>query len=289
MPSSATATARASAWRGRNLTVVDSSFSNSEHGILAGGKTDPKSTLTVLNSSFSNFHSPSGRALTHAIYVGKSIGGLVVENSTFEKVGKGHYIKSRAESTIVRRNVIDDRNGRGAYLVEAPEGGQLVVEDNDLIKGPNAENPAAIAHGHEVYKGGGYVNPPGFVFIGDNRFTNYADRTVYFFSNRTDTNAELHENEITVAAGRVELARGPHFTTTDPDAPQPIDMMPTGSLPPFTPYGTGRVEMMANRAALSIGPAAVPAPATAGLLGTGVFLLLLGRLRFGAAAAEKIG
>ncbi|MGB3723838.1 MAG: hypothetical protein WA979_13610 [Pacificimonas sp.] len=216
---------------GRNLTVLNSQFYNVENGILTGGEGDDN-IVTIRGSSFDLIRSPGGAGvLTHAVYIGKTIGGVVIEDSTFSRVTTGHYVKSRAKSTIVRRSTIDDREGTASYLIDAAEGGQLVVEGNTLIKGANAGNPTAIAMGFEQYKGGNFVNPPGFIFVGDNDFTNYHNGNVTFFNNRTGEPAELHNNELTVVAGRVSLAKGEHIVTTDADHPLPIDSLPIGNPP----------------------------------------------------------
>ncbi|MBV7255934.1 right-handed parallel beta-helix repeat-containing protein [Pacificimonas sp. WHA3] len=261
---------------GRNLTVLNSSFGRSEMGILVGSR-DEGSTLTVRNTDFSDFYTGgNAQTLNHALYVGNSIGELIVEDSTFNKVANGHYIKSRANRTTIRGNIIDGRGGGASYLIDVPEGGQLVVENNDLIKGAASGNRTAIALGFERHKGGDFVNPDGFVFIGDNRFTNYWTRgTVVFFENKTGVDAELHENTLTVAAGRVELARGKHFVTREDDQITLIDALPIGSLPP-----ADLQRLPARLGTAESSPAvAVPAPGTLGLLCLGLGVVLAGRRR----------
>ncbi|MGB7406283.1 MAG: right-handed parallel beta-helix repeat-containing protein [Pacificimonas sp.] len=264
---------------GGNLTVLNSIFDGGEHGILVGGAADPSHKVIVRDSVFTNIYSPqSPNALTHALYVGKSIGELEVTGSTFTDVATGHYIKSRAERTIVRDNIIDDRDGSGSYLIETPEGGSLIVERNVLINGPNSGNRTTIAHGFETKKGGGFVNPPGIVFIGDNDFTNFRPgSTTVFFENRTGEPAELHENTITVSAGSVDLARGEYRVTTDADDNKPIDFVsaPVRSLPAFDNLDLGPPAI-----AVDIGPAqAVSAPGVLGLMGAGFGLLAFARRR----------
>ncbi len=268
--------------QGRNLTVLNSSFGKAEHGILVGSS-DPESTLTVRNSQFHDFYSPGGSGvLTHGLYVGNSIGELVVEDSTFSKNVTGHLVKSRALRTTIRDVTLDGRQGTSSYLIDVPEGGQLVVEDSELIKGANSPSNTAIAYGFERYKGGQFVNPDGFVFIGNNSFTNYrASGTNTFIENRTDVEIELHENALTAAAGRVELVRGPHVVTTAADLLTPIEggpsaALPIGDLPPFEDVAQPS-RHLAGIGNVSSTAVAVPAPAAVGLFVAG--LALVGTLR----------
>ena len=217
--------------QGNNLTVVNSEFVRNENGILATGSGEDN-VLTISNSRFVDTRSPAGDSvLTHAVYVGKSITELVVEDSYFTRTTNGHHVKSRAMATTVRDSVLDDGNGTTSYLIEASEGGQLIVVGNTLVKGPNARNPNAIAFGTETHKGGDYVNPPSYVFIGDNKFTSRMDAKVKLLLNRTDTVAELHENDITVKAGSFRLAYGPHVITTEADQLKPIEAGPPAEPP----------------------------------------------------------
>ncbi|MEM8826509.1 MAG: PEP-CTERM sorting domain-containing protein, partial [Pseudomonadota bacterium] len=234
------------------------------------------------NSSFDDFRrAPGDSSLTHALYVGKSIGELVVEGSTFSRVEAGHYIKSRAVQTTVRGSTIDDSGGRGSYLIETPEGGQLIVDDNVLIKGANAGNPIAIAHGFERNKGGDFVNPDGFVFVGDNRFTNYKSGNVTFVDNRSDTTAELHENTMTVTTGNLTLVEGDHVVTRDEDQNEAIETGAVGGLPPVDRISLPAVygQDVARARLDDIPVAVVPAPPALGLLAAGIFGIVAMRRR----------
>jgi hypothetical protein len=78
---------------------------------------------------------------------------LRVENSHFSNSNtrQGHSIKSRALSTeVIGCTITDGPDGTSSYLIEAPNGGALIVRGNSLEKGPKSENhKAAIAIGAE--------------------------------------------------------------------------------------------------------------------------------------------
>jgi hypothetical protein len=79
---------------------------------------------------------------------------LRVENSHFSNSNtrQGHSIKSRALSTeVIGCTITDGPDGTSSYLIEAPNGGALIVRGNSLEKGPKSENhKAAIAIGAEA-------------------------------------------------------------------------------------------------------------------------------------------
>ncbi|MEE4350219.1 MAG: hypothetical protein V2J26_08320 [Pacificimonas sp.] len=209
--------------QGRNLTVLNSVFANNENGILAAGTNDGN-TLTIRGSRFEDTRSPVGtNVLTHAVYVGQSIDRVIIEDSHFTRTTNGHHIKSRAESNIIRGNTLDDGAGTTSYLIDIAEGGEFVAEGNTLIQGPNARNGIAIAYGFETFKGGSFVNPHGMVMIADNHFTNNRGGNNWFFVNRTDNVAELHENTMVAAAGTIKPPQGEIVMTTDADMPNPIE------------------------------------------------------------------
>ena len=76
----------------------------------------------------------------HGLYAGV-IGRVIVRNSHFIGTKQAHHIKSRALYTEVTGSTIEDGpDGTASYLIEAPNGGTLIVKNNTLEKGPRAEN-----------------------------------------------------------------------------------------------------------------------------------------------------
>lgn len=194
---------------GKNLTIVDSQFYGNEMGILANSVAGSK--IIVRGSSFDLTKSRRSGSIGHAVYA-NSIGALIVENSTFKRGTKGHYIKSRARSATITGNRIDDTNGSASYLIDLSEGGGARIADNVLIKGAKAENCCtAIAYGFEMKKGGTFVNPPGDLLVTGNSFTNLRASNVTFFANRSapPNTALLSGNTMIATKGTIRLYSGP--------------------------------------------------------------------------------
>ena len=84
----------------------------------------------------------------------------------------------------------DGPDGTSSYLIEAPNGGTLIVEGNTMEKGPKAENQAnAIMIGAE-----GITQPTEELLFRNNTFTNDQKRPTTFVHNITATRAQLIGN-----------------------------------------------------------------------------------------------
>ncbi len=195
---------------GLNLTVKNSKFYNNEMGILATPYPTKGGSLTVQNSSFDYHKSYASGHIGHSIY-GNSLTKMTVTGSKFTRDFVGHYIKSRAPTTVITGNTIDDTNGSASYLIDIPEGGAATITNNTLIKGASASNCCVvIAYGFEMYQGGSYVNPAGPVSIRYNNFTNKRGSTVYFVTNKSKpTNSvNLYGNTLKASAGSIKTLVG---------------------------------------------------------------------------------
>lgn len=176
---------------GAVLNVDHVRFINNQNGILAGGD---GGSMTVTNSEFVK-NGVCENACSHGIYVGH-LDSLKVMNSTFSDTRQGHHIKSRALRTEVQGNsIMDGPEGTASYLIEAPNGGSLIVRGNTMEKGPQAENHgAAIMIGAE-----GVTQPTREITIENNNFRNDGDFNTVFVVNRTATDAVLRGNKLTGA------------------------------------------------------------------------------------------
>jgi hypothetical protein len=184
---------------GSNLTVEGSRFIDNEEGILAGSA--PHSIIRVISSEFSG-NGTCAAACAHGLYVG-AIALLDVEDSHFTDTHEGHDIKSRALRTVLHGNDISDGPaGHSSYLVDVPNGGDLLMERNTLSKGPHTDNETtAVSIGAE-----GVRNPTTSLVIRDNSFTSELQKATAFVTNRTQTGAELVGNRL---VGTVVPLQGP--------------------------------------------------------------------------------
>ena len=183
---------------GRNLTIENSKFINDENGILAADAAD--STITIGNSQFIG-NGKCEQACAHGVYVGH-VALLRITGSKFIGTKVGHAIKSRAMRTELRGNDIEDGpDGTSSYLVEVPNGGSLVMENNVLEKGPKASNhTVAVIIGAE-----GVTQPTRELRITGNKFTNDQRMRTVFVRNLTATPAQLAANSF---AGSVDPLAG---------------------------------------------------------------------------------
>ena len=159
---------------GRNLTVEHSRFLDGENGILAGGPST--SVVRITDSEFAG-NGDCTSACAHGVYAGAPIFLLDIERCIFRNTRTAHHIKSRARSTMVIDSRIEDGpDGTSSYLIETPNGGDLLVQRNVLEKGPLTSNSrAAISIGVE-----GVTNPTQKLVIRNNVFrSDVLGRTVF--------------------------------------------------------------------------------------------------------------
>jgi hypothetical protein len=171
-----------------NLTVDTVKFIDNQNGILGGV---PGTTVTIRNSDFDRNGICTG-ACGHATYIG-DVDLLRVENSRFSNTRQAHSIKSRAKRTeVIGCTIADGPDGTSSYLIEAPNGGALIVRDTTLEKGPKSENhKAAIAIGAE-----GVTQPTPEITITNNNFRNDGNYETALVWNLTATRATLKGNKL---------------------------------------------------------------------------------------------
>ena len=179
---------------GTTLTVRRCRFVGNQLGLLASPIA--ASTIEIESCAFLS-NGPS-----HGVYVNE-VGRLVVRDSVFRSHLIRHPIKSRAFETEVTGNVIEDGDsGSSSYLVEAPNGGTVVIVGNTLHKGPNTDNPGtAISIGVE-----GNLHSSSGILVADNLFTNDGPTKTVFVRNFTETPAHLQRNRL---VGAVDPLAGP--------------------------------------------------------------------------------
>lgn len=185
--------------QGGNLTVESVQFIDNENGILAAA--NPAASIRIRDSVFIA-NGKCEPVCAHGVYIGQ-VGLLRIERTRFADTRRGHHIKSRAGRTeIVECDISDGPTGTASYLIDIPNGGDVLIERSRLMKGPNAENPTgAVMIGME-----GATNPSLYLRIMGNEFTSGMGRPTIFVVNRTRTNAVLDGNKLT---GDVRPLDGP--------------------------------------------------------------------------------
>ncbi len=184
---------------GRNLTVERSKFIDNEDGILANPV--PGSTIIIVDSEFRG-NGKCEEQCAHGIYV-NAIDRIDIEHSRFADQHVGHHIKSRARNTVLIDNdIADGPNGDSSYLVDIPNGGNVLIQGNRMQKGRRTENTrTAVRIGEE-----GVKNPTHELIVRDNSFVSNLAVPTVFVRNATPTPAVLSGNHL---QGRVTPLVGP--------------------------------------------------------------------------------
>lgn len=175
---------------GGNLTVENTRFIDHENGILSSD--NPNATLRVTGGHFEGNGSCKGSS-GQGIHAGH-IRLPHVDHTKFFNSHEEHGTRSRAARTeVVDRDIEDGPDGTSSYLIEAPNGGSLLVERNKLEKGPQTQN-----QGNTIMVGSeGVDQPTDEITVHDNNFTNDQGRGTVFVTDRTVTKADLSGNKCT--------------------------------------------------------------------------------------------
>ena len=188
---------------GTALLVDSTKFVDNENGILVAN--DPKFSIRVIDSVFIG-NGQCRPDCAHGIYAGHSA-SLRVERSKFFRQNEGHHIKSRAAVTeIVDCQIADGPLGTASVLIDIPNGGTILIEGNEMLKGPMSSNPSNTI----MIAGEGETNPRGAIVIRNNRFINTMHRGTDFVNNFGSAPAQLSGNVLTgevtplAGAGTVE-------------------------------------------------------------------------------------
>ncbi|MFQ3623035.1 MAG: right-handed parallel beta-helix repeat-containing protein [Acetobacteraceae bacterium] len=160
---------------GGSLTVRRSTFRDNQNGILT--RHDMRDHRLLIEDSRFIGNGALLHDCAHGLYAG-FWREVAIRRTRFEATRVCHHVKSRAARTVIEDSAILDTPGnRASYLVDAPNGGDLVLRGNTLRKGPDHGNPeAAIVHGAE-----GRRRETREIVISGNRFENLQPRPTVFF------------------------------------------------------------------------------------------------------------
>lgn len=126
-----------------DLTVINSTFLNSQEGILGGDGTAQR--ITIDRSTFSGLgQCDQTPDCAHSIYLANK-GQITVTRSRFERGRGGHYVKLRTPRVSITDNSFDDTQGRRTnYMIDLSEGGTGLIANNIFVQGRNKENWTAF-------------------------------------------------------------------------------------------------------------------------------------------------
>lgn len=125
---------------GTNLTVRRVHFRDSQNGILGG-----KGTTLIEDSTFERLGA-GGQA--HGMYI---LGGELIVRRTkvLASKGEGHEVKTRTTRTVIEDCVIASLDGEDSRLLDASNGGEVIIRNSVLQEGPASANSQLIGVGYE--------------------------------------------------------------------------------------------------------------------------------------------
>jgi hypothetical protein len=141
--------------------------------------------------------------LAHSLYVNQ-LGQLTVRDSLFHGAATGHQIKSRAFATTITGTRVFEVSGHGAYSIDLPNGGRVMLTGNVIEQGPTTQNPALLHFGGE-----GTPHVESSLRVTENLVINrFAAREALLLRNQTEARATLVDNRV-FGLGPDQLAAGP--------------------------------------------------------------------------------
>ena len=140
-----------------DLTVRNSTFLDSQEGILGGHPSGQK--ITIDHSTFAGLgQCDQTPDCAHSIYLANQ-GSVTITNSRFERGTGGHYVKLRVPNVTIADNSFDDTRGHKTnYMIDLPEGSRGLITHNTFVQGPDKENHSGmvvIAAEAKTYRSGG--------------------------------------------------------------------------------------------------------------------------------------
>ena len=180
-----------------DLTIEHVRFINNQNGILSGLQ---GGSLIVRDSLFER-NGACEQSCAHGLYVGQ-LDLLRVERTRFYETKRAHHLKSNAKRTeVFDCDIEDGPDGTASYEIDIPSGGDLIVRNTTMVKGPHAENHKyAITIAED-----GQGQPTHQILVENSSFRNEGDWETVFVNNVTATEAILRNVKL---SGAVQALRG---------------------------------------------------------------------------------
>ena len=128
-----------------NTTIVNSRFIDNDTGILAFN--NAHTTVSVFGSEIgANGNYDKG---THNLTIG-AIASFTLKDSYVHGALTGHEISDRAYNTVIEGNrILDGANAEASFGIGLGQGGNAIIRDNVIEKGPQAANGVSLLVGGE--------------------------------------------------------------------------------------------------------------------------------------------
>ena len=136
------------------MLVENCHIHNNEDGILAGGPTAYSTngtTVTVVHSEIDHNGVPPANiryGYDHNLYIGNVTQFTLTDSYVHDALG-GNEVKSRALASNIEDNRIQDQASSSSYEVDLPDGGNDIVTNNIIQKGPNSSQEHVADFGAE--------------------------------------------------------------------------------------------------------------------------------------------
>jgi hypothetical protein len=197
---------------GGRLVIVQCSFFDNEHGLLATN--DAAAELRIERSVFGMAPKVVG-GLYHLLNVGR-IGKFSVTGTRFQQGFEGHLMKVRARESFIGYNFIHDGTRGGAsYEIDLANGGVATVIGNVIAQGADTQNPVLVAYGTE---GQGWERNA--LYLAHNTLVNYGWTPAWFLrvlKDKLPAGTEVYAiNNLVVGPGVFWLGASGHFEGNRP-------------------------------------------------------------------------
>ena len=137
-------------YQSSNLKINNCKFVNCQNGILEGGAGTALNIISITNTEFENngYETIGGpySGYEHNIYISGGCDTLYVKNCYFhDPRGEANSLKTRAKTSYIINNIIDENQGQGSWELNIAQGGLCIVVGNVIIQGPNSINHGIIS------------------------------------------------------------------------------------------------------------------------------------------------
>lgn len=173
------------------LTLKYCYVHDNQDGVLATPATAGATTVQIFNSEFAS--NGAGDGYSHGIYANQ-VALLDVEDSYFHDTKVGHHVKSRANQTkVLRTRLVDDvtTSGTASYDIDAPNGGAVTIQDDQIQQSAATSNPIIVAYGEE-----GTVRPNPSLVVSGNLLQNFRTAGATGVSNKSSVVASVTGNRL---------------------------------------------------------------------------------------------